>query len=254
MIVMSMWMASGATVPPQCRLLWISDGAYRDDDYDLLCSRSSRNFRPTIIVASPLIPHLSTIVLRGHYTMKPLTLLLLIALLIAFVVSTQTSPIEARKTSPSRRATEEEEEEEEEDSKKSGKGSGSGGGGEKTDKETLDEMLRESDVLMMFEKEQKQHDKRLKELHTRMERELASVQEHFEQLMAKLKTTEEQLETNLKNVEKSLANRLTESRKEVEVSSGTWKLPFFILIVMIGGVAAFFGSLYRKATKHQRLM
>ena len=63
-----------------------------------------------------------------------------------------------------------------------------------------------------------------------------------------------QLEANLKNVEKSLANRLSDSKKEVESSSGTWKLPFFILVVMIGGVAAFFGSLYRKATKHQRLM
>ena len=38
----------------------------------------------------------------------------------------------------------------------------------KSDKDELDEMLKESDVLLMLEKEQKQHEKRLKGLHDRL--------------------------------------------------------------------------------------
>ena len=122
------------------------------------------------------------------------------------------------------------------------------------EKDLLEDMLRESDVLNLLEQEQKKHERRLKELQNRLERELQQVQEHFETVMAKLKKTEEQLELNLKNVEKSLVQQVKSTREKTESASGSWKWPFFILVLMIAGVSGFFGRLYRNATKGMRML
>jgi len=72
--------------------------------------------------------------------------------------------------------------------------------------------------------------------------------------MTKLRATEEQLETNLRNVERAITNKVEESKKTAKAHNDSWRFPFFILIILIVGVAGFFGSLYRKATKHSRML
>jgi hypothetical protein len=106
----------------------------------------------------------------------------------------------------------------------------------------------------MFEREQAKHDKRLKDLHARLERELASVQEHFETVMLKLKNTEETLEQNLKNVERSVNAKVGEAKERIASKTSSWRYPFIGLVFMLIGVAGFFGNLYRKATKHTRML
>lgn len=122
------------------------------------------------------------------------------------------------------------------------------------EKDLLEDMLKESDVLNLLEQEQKKHEKRLKELQNRLERELQTVQEHFETIMTKLKKTEEQLELNLKNVEKSLLQQVKSSHERAEGVTGSWKWPFFILLLLLAGLGAFFGQLYRRATKGMRML
>lgn len=122
------------------------------------------------------------------------------------------------------------------------------------EKDLLEDMLKESDVLNLLEQEQKKHERRLKELQNRLERELQQVQEHFETVMSKLKKTEEQLEQNLKNVEKSLVQQVKSTKEKTESASNSWRWPFFILILMIVGVSGFFGRLYRNATKGMRML
>ena len=135
-----------------------------------------------------------------------------------------------------------------------GNANANAGDGKEKDSELLDRMLRESEVVAMIEHEQAKHERRLNDLHQRLERELASVQQHFEQVMQKLRITEQQLEQNLRNVERAIAHKVDESKKSVKAHSDSWRWPFFVLILMIGGVAAFFGNLYRKATKHNRML
>jgi hypothetical protein len=125
---------------------------------------------------------------------------------------------------------------------------------EKKEAEVLDEMLKGSEVLALIEKEQARHEKRLNELQNRLEKELISVQEHFETVMAKLRVTEQQLEENLRNVERSMSTRVEETRKSVRASGNSWLFPFIGLVIVMLGVAGFFGNLYRKATKHSRML
>ena len=122
------------------------------------------------------------------------------------------------------------------------------------EKDILEDMLRESDVLNLLEQEQKKHERRLKELQNRLERELQQVQEHFENVMSKLKKTEEQLEINLKNVEKSLIQQVKSSNERTESASSGWRWPFFFLFLLLAGLAGFFGRLYNKATKGMRML
>jgi hypothetical protein len=122
------------------------------------------------------------------------------------------------------------------------------------EKDLLDDMLRESDVLNLLEQEQKKHERRLKELQNKLERELQQVQEHFESVMTKLKKTEEQLEVNLKNVEKSLIQQVKSSNERTESASGGWRWPFFILLILLAGLGGFFGRLYKNATKGMRML
>ena len=122
------------------------------------------------------------------------------------------------------------------------------------ERDLLEDMLKESDVLQMMEQEQKKHERRLKELQTRLERELQQVQEHFETVMGKLKKTESQLELNLKNVEKSLIQQVKSSNERSESASYGWRWPFFFLVLILFGLSGFFGRLYRNATKGMRML
>jgi hypothetical protein len=122
------------------------------------------------------------------------------------------------------------------------------------EKDLLEDMLRESDVLNLLEQEQKKHERRLKELQNRLERELQQVQEHFETVMIKLKKTEEQLENNLRNVEKTLIQQVQKTHEKSENASSSWRWPFFILFILLVGLGGFFGSLYRNATKGMRML
>jgi hypothetical protein len=132
--------------------------------------------------------------------------------------------------------------------------SGSQAGIKPGEKDLLEDMLRESDVLNLLEQEQIKHEKRLKELQNRLERELQQVQQHFESVMSKLKKTEEQLELNLKNVEKSLIQQVKASNERTDTASSGWRLPFIILLLLLLGLGGFFGKLYRNATKGMRML
>jgi len=133
-------------------------------------------------------------------------------------------------------------------------GGGKQGGEAASDSELLDKLLHESEAVALIEHEQAKHERRLNELQQRLERELISVQQHFESVMSKLKATETQLETNLRNVERAISSKVEESKKSVKASNEAWRLPFFLLVVLVLGVAGFFGGLYRKATKNIRML
>ncbi|KAH9251573.1 hypothetical protein BASA81_010612 [Batrachochytrium salamandrivorans] len=109
--------------------------------------------------------------------------------------------------------------------------------------------LRESDVAVMLDAEQRKHERRLKELQTRLQRELQHLQEHFDSIMVKLKKTEEQLEANLKNVEVSVTKKMASSQEKLHSSTSSWRWPFIVLVLLLVGLGAYFGRLYHKATK-----
>jgi len=119
--------------------------------------------------------------------------------------------------------------------------------------EGINDILKKTDVLQMLKKQSRQQDVKLKNLHHRLEKELAKVNDHFDDLFQKLSSSERTLEQNLAKVEKSVARKIEKAASKVGGSGSGWKWPFVILFLLLLAFTAFFSNLYRKATKHDHL-
>ena len=117
----------------------------------------------------------------------------------------------------------------------------------------LDKIISESDVMKLMQRQADRHDKKLDALHHRLESELATVNTHFNDLLEKMQKAEFNLEGDLKKLENAVLSRVEDVKVQTESAQSSWRWPFFFLFVVLGGIAAFFTRLYRKATKHSHL-
>ncbi|GBG29310.1 Hypothetical Protein FCC1311_055322 [Hondaea fermentalgiana] len=120
--------------------------------------------------------------------------------------------------------------------------------------EELVKLLKETDFVKMLEMTAEKNDRKLEELHHRLENELARVNKHFEEMLDKIHESEQNIEKNLEKVELSVLGKVNKAKEKATASQGGWKLPFIILLAALGAVSAFFYRLYNKATKHSHFL
>mmetsp|Transcript_13756 Transcript_13756/g.26668 ORF Transcript_13756/g.26668 Transcript_13756/m.26668 type:complete len:161 (+) Transcript_13756:148-630(+) len=123
-----------------------------------------------------------------------------------------------------------------------------------TEDEELAKLLKETDFVKMLEITAEKNDKKLEELHHRLESELARVNKHFEEMLDKIHESEQNIEKNLEKVELSVMGKVQTAQQKAAESQGSWKLPFIILLAALLGVAGYFARLYSKATKHSHFL
>jgi len=121
------------------------------------------------------------------------------------------------------------------------------------DEEEISKLLKETDFIKMLEQNAEKQDRRLEELHHRLEAELARVNQHFEDMLEKIHQSEESLQKNLEKVEVTVLGKVQDVGEKARESQGGWRLPFFVLLLGLLGVAGFFARLYQKATKHNHI-
>lgn len=132
--------------------------------------------------------------------------------------------------------------------------SSTGGGDSDEDVAEIAQLLKETDFVRLLEANQDRQDKRLQELHHRLEKELARVSRHYEEALEKVHEAEKNLQRNLEKVEMSVLGRVADVSESASSSRSQWKWAFVVLLVLLLGVAGFFGRLYRKATKHSHFL
>lgn len=123
----------------------------------------------------------------------------------------------------------------------------------KRGREEIEEILHASDVVKLLKDQSVKHDQKLNDLHHRVEREIKAVQDHFEDVLHRIEMSEKNFERSINAMEKTSTDALDRAKKVHTESSGSWKMPFLFLIVMLLGISAWFFKLYRKATKHEHL-
>mmetsp|Transcript_16032 Transcript_16032/g.19461 ORF Transcript_16032/g.19461 Transcript_16032/m.19461 type:complete len:158 (-) Transcript_16032:2-475(-) len=124
------------------------------------------------------------------------------------------------------------------------------GNEDRINKGDIHAVLEETQVLKLLRDQAEQQDQKIDELHQRLERELHVMEEHFEEMFDKIHNTEESLEKNLAKIEEKVFGSVQEFAKKSSEQQGSWKLPFFLLILVIVGVSAVFVRMYQKATRH----
>mmetsp|Transcript_14576 Transcript_14576/g.26146 ORF Transcript_14576/g.26146 Transcript_14576/m.26146 type:complete len:156 (+) Transcript_14576:127-594(+) len=122
------------------------------------------------------------------------------------------------------------------------------------DHEEISDLLKETEFVKMLEYSTAKHDKRLTELHKRLESELSRVNSHFEEMLEKIHESERNIEKNLARIEESVMGKVEDVKAKATESSGSWKWPFLILFIALLGLSGFFARLYRKATKHSHFL
>mmetsp|Transcript_20098 Transcript_20098/g.33188 ORF Transcript_20098/g.33188 Transcript_20098/m.33188 type:complete len:153 (+) Transcript_20098:214-672(+) len=120
--------------------------------------------------------------------------------------------------------------------------------------EEINKILKQTEFIKVLEKQSANQNKRLDELHHRVENELARINKHFEEMLEKIHESEQNIEKNLERIEKKVLGEVQSAKRQTSASHGSWKWPFFILFFALVGVAGFFGRLYHKATKHSHFL